>query len=154
MILNKLSYRDSNKQQQRTNEKVNIADVLFDMLNVYHQRAPEVNFVCSLESHEYRGTSENWRTVFENVFDNNIRHGAKNIYINVSDKYLTIENDGDLIEAKILDKIFEPFNRGQKGNFGLGMGIIKQSIELYDYSIKVYNNYELNRVCYSIIDTH
>ena len=154
MILNKLSYHETNKPQIHQNEKVNISDVLFEVMNLYNQRAPEINFVANLDSLEYRGPNEIWRTVLENIFDNNIRHGAKNIYISCSEKYLTIENDGELIEAQILDKIFEPFNRGKKGNFGLGMGIIKQSLELYGYSVKVYNNYELNRVCYSIIDNN
>jgi two-component system sensor histidine kinase CssS len=88
----------------------------------------------------YRGTKEIWKNVIENIFDNNIRHKSTEIEITLNEKYLIIENNGEKIPSEFLPNIFEPFRKGINGNYGLGLSIIKKSLDLYNYSIKVDNS--------------
>ena len=36
-------------------------------------------------------------------------------------------------------KIFTPYEKGLNGMFGLGLSIVKKSLQLLNYDIKVYN---------------
>ena len=44
-----------------------------------------------------------------------------------------------LILPMIIWYIFKQYKKGMKGKFGLGLSIVKESVELYGYKIKVNN---------------
>ena len=46
---------------------------------------------------------------------------------------------GEKIDEKLIKDIFTQYKKGIKGKFGLGLSIVKQSLELYGYKIKVSN---------------
>ena len=48
-------------------------------------------------------------------------------------------NDGDNIEDSLLDGIFTPFRKGIKGEFGLGLSIVKKTLNLMGYDIIIKN---------------
>ena len=139
MQINRLSHIELANKNSLNNEKIILSDVLFDVLNRYADRAPYVKFNVELDKVVFRGTKDIWQNIFENIFDNNIRHKATEINISLSDNYLIIENNGELIEEEVLSNIFEPFTKGEGGSYGLGMSIIKRSLEVYKYKIKIYN---------------
>ena len=138
MNINKLYHIETSEVPQRY-EKIVLAEVMFEMLEKYNKRAPDVHFEAELERSEWRGDAEIWRSIIENVFDNNIKHGAKNIKITMKKGLLLIENDGDKIEDEIMSRIFEPFMKGQNGNFGLGLNIIQRALKLLDYKVEIKN---------------
>lgn len=138
MNINKLYHIETSEVPQRY-EKIVLAEVMFEMLEKYEKRAPDVHFEAELERSEWRGSNDIWRTIIENVFDNNIKHGAKNIKITMNKGVLIIENDGDKIEEEIFDRIFEPFMKGQNGNFGLGLNIIQRALKLLNYKVEIKN---------------
>ena len=43
------------------------------------------------------------------------------------------------IDEDFLEVIFTPFRKGIKGEFGLGLSIVKKSLQLLDYDISVTN---------------
>jgi two-component system sensor histidine kinase CssS len=140
MQINKLSYLESVNKGVTIIDKVSISDILFEVVNNYNVIHPEIKFNVNLISIDYRGTKDVWKNVFENIFDNNIRNKATTIEITLNDKYLIIENNGEKIPQDFMPSLFEPFKKGQNGNFGLGLNIIKKSLELYNYSIKIENS--------------
>jgi len=138
MDINKLYEVESEDLIQKSSTVI-LSEVVFECLEKYSKRAPNVKFDAKLERAEWRGTKEIWSTIIENIFDNNIRHGAKNIEITVKKNLLVIENDGEKIEEKILPRIFEPFMKGEHGNFGLGLNIIQRSLGMLDYTVQLQN---------------
>ena len=59
--------------------------------------------------------------------------------ITIKNNTINFYNDGDPIDDKIFDQIFTPYKKGIKGQFGLGLSIIKKSVDLCGYKISVKN---------------
>ena len=84
--------------------------------------------------------------IFDTLSDNAVRHGdAKNIVITIKklSKGLEIRfsDDGSGIPAEFRDKVFgEGFKAGKHANTGLGLYIVKKTIERYNWQIKIENN--------------
>ena len=138
MDINKLYHVETQAVTMRM-EKVILSEVIFENLELYNKRAPNVKFHAQLERFEWTGSKEIWTNILQNVFDNNIKHGAKNIYITLKKNELIIENDGDKIEEHLLQTLFAAFTKGENGNFGLGLNIVQRSLILLGYAIDVKN---------------
>ena len=46
---------------------------------------------------------------------------------------------GENIDDELINDIFTQYKKGIKGKFGLGLSIVKQSLNLYNYNIKAIN---------------
>jgi len=85
-------------------------------------------------------------SVFENIIRNSIQHGKTTRmdielkdYLDIS--HLKFSDYGKGIPNSIKEKIFEEgFKYGKKGNLGLGMFIIKKTIERYGGKVEVKDN--------------
>ncbi|MEG2001976.1 MAG: HAMP domain-containing sensor histidine kinase [Clostridia bacterium] len=139
MDINKIYHAETAAINIRT-EKLILSETIFELLQLYDKRAPQVKFECELGRYEWLGNKEIWNTIIQNILDNNIKHGAKNISIKLLKDELIIENDGDKIEEEIMSKLFEPFIKGENGNYGLGLNIIQRALKLLGYSIDVKNS--------------
>ena len=100
-----------------------------------------------------RISRESIETIFSNLLDNSVRHGAKNIAIQLdvlapqsgpSDKgesvIIRVEDDGQGISPANREKLFTPFfttNR-EKGGTGLGLSIVQSLLTAADGSIAVH----------------
>jgi signal transduction histidine kinase len=71
-----------------------------------------------------------------NLFKNALKHNIANGYVSVTlkAKTFTIENSG-LPFTGDPEQFFQRFTKGEKGNYGIGLSIVKQICELYNYSI-------------------
>ena len=74
-----------------------------------------------------------------NIVDNSIRYAKSEIKIKLADKKLTIFNDGEPIEDKILENLFTPYQKGNKGQFGLGLSISKTTLNHFELNLRVEN---------------
>ncbi len=83
----------------------------------------------------FHGEEEPWRVVIENLLDNALRYAHSLVRITLSDNLLEVYNDGPAIEKDRLDKLFKPYEKGNKGKFGLGLSIIKKVTETYGYTV-------------------
>ncbi|MDO4198149.1 MAG: HAMP domain-containing sensor histidine kinase [Erysipelotrichaceae bacterium] len=83
----------------------------------------------------FHGDEEPWRVVVENLLDNALRYAETTVRITLKDNLLEVYNDGPLIEENRLDKLFKPYEMGNKGKFGLGLSIVKKVTEVYGYSV-------------------
>lgn len=83
----------------------------------------------------FHGEEEPWRVVIENLIDNALRYAKNVIRITLSDNLLEVYNDGEPIEKDRLDKLFKPYEKGNKGKFGLGLSIVKKVTETYGYTV-------------------
>ncbi|MBR3228446.1 MAG: HAMP domain-containing histidine kinase [Erysipelotrichaceae bacterium] len=83
----------------------------------------------------FHGEEEAWRTVVENLLDNALRYARSKIVITLDQNLLEIYNDGELMSKERLEKLFKPYEKGTKGNFGLGLSIIKKVCDTYGYNV-------------------
>jgi two-component system sensor histidine kinase CssS len=96
----------------------------------------DVKIITELDDKVYfHGDEEPWRVVIENLLDNALRYARSKIRIVLENNLLEVYNDGDNIEQDRLDKLFKPYEKGNKGKFGLGLSIVKKVVETYGYNV-------------------
>ena len=100
----------------------------------------DIKFVVSIDDKsKYYGTVDNWETVLDNLLTNFERYAKSTIKISTKSNKIILYNDGDNIEDSLLDGIFTPFRKGIKGEFGLGLSIVKKTLNLMGYDIIIKN---------------
>lgn len=139
MQLNRVTYMEQHFTPELQASLVNLSDVLFELMNRYQKDYPNVHFDAHLEPILFRGDKVTWKTVLGNIFDNNIRHGATLIKLSISEDYIAIDNNGELIPEDMLKQLFKPFSKGEKGSFGLGLTIIQKGLLPFRYGIRIDN---------------
>ncbi|MCR4634527.1 MAG: HAMP domain-containing histidine kinase [Erysipelotrichaceae bacterium] len=83
----------------------------------------------------FHGEEEPWRVVIENLLDNALRYASSKVTVKLSNNLLEVYNDGENIAEDRLDKLFKPYEKGNKGKFGLGLSIVKKVVETYGYNV-------------------
>ena len=127
LYLNKLDYLKDNK-------KVDTA------IKEFKFRRKDVKFVVTFDKNsKFYGTYDYFETVIDNLLANFMRYAESTIKILVKNNRLTLYNDGPNIDDTLLEGIFTPFRKGIKGEFGLGLSIVKKTLLLMNYDIKVKN---------------
>jgi two-component system sensor histidine kinase CssS len=66
---------------------------------------------------------------------------------------LRVWNDGSPIDDEMKDKLFEPFHKGHKGEFGLGLSIVKRIADLHQTEVWAANE-ENGAAFYAKIPLH
>lgn len=138
LYLNKLNYiKDTNNYQ---NKKVDIKPILDSSIEKFKIQRPELNFVINVSSNTtFNGTSDMWEAIIDNILNNFMRYALKEVIITIKNESIKFYNDGENIDENILNDIFTPYKKGIKGEFGLGLSIVKKSVSLFGYEISVRN---------------
>lgn len=138
LYLNKLDYLKDSK---------NVEIVLVDMESIinseiekfkFHRKDIEFKVDIDKKSKFY-GTTEHWETILDNLLNNFMRYANTTIKITAKQGNLTLYNDGANIENDFLEGIFTPFRKGIKGEFGLGLSIVKKTLNIIGYDIVIKN---------------
>ncbi len=132
--LNKLEYLRSQKEY----ETVVIKDIITNIVN-NHKYRTNFDFIVNLDDSTYFGIKENFYTAFNNIIDNAIRYAKTKIVIELKNKKLTFYNDGEPIDQNFIQQLFKPYEKGQKGQFGLGMSIVQKTCAHFNLILKVEN---------------
>jgi two-component system, OmpR family, sensor histidine kinase CssS len=132
--LSKLEYLNSDQSY----EMINIKDIIINIVNNQKYRT-NTQFSLELDDSKYFGIKENFYTAFSNIIDNAVRYAKTKIIIKLKNKKLTFYNDGEPINQKFIDELFKPYQKGQKGQFGLGMSIAQKTCAHFNLLLKVEN---------------
>lgn len=132
---NKLEYIDSDAKL----EKVNMRSVVRRVLDDYKILLQSFQVVVSLDNSKFIGLKDNYHTVVANIIDNATRYAKSKIIIRLKDEELSFYNDGEPIEEKYLTNLFKPYEKGTKGQFGLGMSIVQKTVNRFGYQLVVKN---------------
>ena len=132
--LNKLEYL----KDPSTFETIRIRDLI---KNIIHQQKyrTQIKIKTHLDDSTYFATKENLLTVFSNILDNALRYAKNEIKITLENKKLTFYNDGEPISEKFIEELFKPYEKGSKGQFGLGMSIVQKTCEHFNLQLSVRN---------------
>ena len=141
--INKIDYmKDSEKHK---NSKVDITKVIISSIERHKLIRNDVECVLEVdddlkdEEKMFRGTEDLWESILDNILGNFIRYAKSSIVIKISRGEITLFNDGDKIKDNVIDKIFLPYVKGEKGQSGLGLSIVKKTVNLFGYDITANN---------------
>lgn len=136
--LNKINYLNENNEYK--DNKIDVTDLLNDLVKKYKLQRRDINWILDIEDKNVlRGTYDIWKLIFDNIFGNFMVYADKEIKVTIKNNKLEFYNDGEKIEDNLIKDIFKQYKKGMKGKFGLGLSIVKKSVELYDYRISVEN---------------
>jgi two-component system, OmpR family, sensor histidine kinase CssS len=140
LYLTKLQHFELNQNAQ---EKISIQKLLEDIvIRLMPQRA-EINWDVTIEDFNVTGNKGQWEIALENIITNCIRYANMQIKINVYSKNdkssIEIWNDGPEIPPHVLNQLFDPFVKGNDGNFGLGLTIAKKIFDTHNFFLTVSN---------------
>lgn len=133
LMLSKIGNLEYNK-----NTNLNLSEAIENSLALFQEaieiRSIKVNkLIKNCNLYIDAGLAE---IMVNNLLKNAVKHNTQDGYIsiNLSNKYLMIENSGLAFQDNP-KALFERFRTGKKGNLGLGLAIVKQICEVYNYKI-------------------
>ena len=146
LYLNKLVYL---KDIEKKDEKIDIKPIVESSVDKFKIQRPDVNFTVNISGKTiFNGTLDMWEAIIDNLLNNFMRYALKEIKITIKNNKITLYNDGPHIDPNILNNIFTPYKKGIKGQFGLGLSIVKKTLNLLGYEITVNN--EKKGICFII----
>lgn len=138
LYLNKLDYLKNSKNIE--SKLVDIGQIITIEVEKFKFHRKEINFVTDIDKKsKYYGTMEHWETIFDNLLSNFMRYANTTIKITAKQNKLVLYNDGEHIDEDFLEGIFTPFRKGIKGEFGLGLSIVKKTLNIMNYDITIKN---------------
>ncbi len=139
--INKIDYMRDSKNY--VNSKTDLEKIVLDSVEKHKLIRSDVEFEVKLEKTEkeceFNGTEDMWKAVLDNILGNFIRYAKSKISIVIKDKNITFENDGEKLKEDMLNKIFLPYVKGNKGQTGLGLSIVKKTVNIFGYDITATN---------------
>ena len=139
--INKIDYMKDSKKY--IDSKTDLAKVILDAVERHKLIRSDIEFEVELnqnkQSNEFTGTEDMWNSVIDNILGNFVRYANKIIKITIQDKIIIFENDGEKIKEEMLNKIFLPYVKGNNGQSGLGLSIVKKTVNIFGYDITALN---------------
>ena len=99
----------------------------------------QIEILTDLQDSSFKGKDDYWRICIENIIENAARYVHHEIKIILKDQYLEIFNDGEPIDNSNPESLFQPYEIGHKGQFGLGLSIVYKTVTMYGYKVEAVN---------------
>ena len=134
---------------------VNVADVVSRILE--EKAGPllekKINVKVGGNLGQVRANQTHIYQVFTNLIGNAVNHCKSEApvievsYLGEEDggHHYLVRDNGEGIPPENLDKVFEPFFKGESGGAGIGLTTLAKIVNVYDGSIRAYNN---NGACF------
>ena len=133
MLLSKIGNLEFNKT---TN--INFRDIAEQVLGKYSEAFAlrEIKISSDMDNCHLSIDSGLAEIMANNLFKNALKHNINNGYVLVklNTQSLIIENSGLQYKGNP-EQLFQRFSKGENGNYGIGLSIVKQICELYSYHI-------------------
>lgn len=129
--ITRLGYVNANNLKS---SDIRIDEIIKELIKHYKFQT-NADIILNLDKITFSGDRESWLIVIQNIMDNVIRYAKNKIVIELKDKELTIYNDGKPIDEDKLSSIFIAYKKTKDGNFGLGLSIVKSTVEIFGYNI-------------------
>ena len=139
LYLNKINYIKA-RTDGLTGE-CDILPLLESSITKFKVIRPDVSFTLDggKKKQIFRGTDNMWEAIIDNILGNFVRYAIKEIKVTIKSNQIIFYNDGPNIEKDVLSSIFTPYEKGVNGVFGLGLSIVKKTLELLNYDIMIVN---------------
>jgi two-component system sensor histidine kinase CssS len=113
--------------------------MLTELISLYNYQE-KIKIKANLSPAKFLGDRESWFIAAQNILDNALRYAESEIEIELKDRLLRISNDGKKIDEDVLPKIFQAYKKGEGGNFGIGLSIVKRTVEVFGYRVRAVND--------------
>jgi two-component system sensor histidine kinase CssS len=154
LYLTRLEYMSA---QKPVHTAINLHEFIKDIIERMRYQRPEIEWDMILQPVEIEGDEEKWRVIIENVLDNHLRYALSRLKITLTveeqENRISIQifNDGSKVDPHVLEQIFQPFQKGREGKYGLGLTIAQRIVKMYQGEINVYNVHDdIYQVCTDI----
>ena len=135
LYLNRLDYLSAEESELKPFPiKDLIEHIVMQMEAMQH-----IHIETDLDDVSFIGNEVHWRVAIENIIDNASRYMKSVITITLKKDTLIIYNDGDPIDEDKKEDLFNPYVKGVKGQFGLGLSIVSKIADMYGYDIHAEN---------------
>lgn len=140
LYLTRLDYLSGHSQNKKSIDLEKLTSSIAQRLK--HQR-PHIDWSLELQPVSLGGDEDILRVLLENLLDNHLRYAASRLEIKLHEKVgeilLYIWNDGSRVEPHVLCQLFQPFEKGRDGKYGLGLTIAQRIVKMYDGKISLAN---------------
>lgn len=136
LYLTKLDYMENHNMDY---DIFSLDSIIKDVVSRMDWNRKDIDWNLDLEALDIKGDMEQWKIVIENLVDNQIRYAKSQISITLDNSLLRIWNDGPHMEEELLENLFKEFNKGSKGEFGLGLSIVKKILDIHGSTMNVKN---------------
>lgn len=138
LYLNKLDYLKDNKIDYKN--IIDISSIINSSILKLKFVRKDIKYNVNIsKSTKIYGTYDNWEAIVDNLLNNFMRYAKSEIKINIKAGKIYFYNDGENIDKDFIESMFIPFRKGTYGEFGLGLSIVKKSLNMMGYDISVRN---------------
>lgn len=136
----KLTKYDYLSTQKLEKTEFNLSELIKEKIESLRWRRSDLEWDLELGSITINADKEKLVIVLENLLDNQIRYANKVVKIELTvkeqggtpvDLIIRFWNDGPQIEPDVMKNIFKKFNKGDKGNHGLGLAIVNMIVSMH-----------------------
>ena len=131
LYLNRLDFLGNKNIDNEVDMKALIEHITIQLQGMH----PEIEIETDLAFVSFKGDEECWRICVENIIENAYRYVNSKIKIILKQNYLEIYNDGEPIDNENIEALFKPYEKGTKGQFGLGLSIVYKTCTMYGYNV-------------------
>ncbi len=142
LYLTKLDYLATHAPSRQL---IPLAQLVQDAVDRFRWQRGDLEWSLDISTLNIYGDLEQWSICMENLLDNQVRYARSNIIISLQPSQesnaaiLHIWNDGPSIEDSTSETLFNKFNKGYKGEFGLGLAIVYRIVNLHQAEIRAEN---------------
>jgi two-component system, OmpR family, sensor histidine kinase CssS len=126
---------DALKLDVLSKETFEFGELAEDIVERFRYQREDINFEITGSHYKIHGDHEQWSILLDNLVQNALRYASETIRLSAFYKgsYFIVEvfNDGEQLTGVTGEEIFQPFRKGNKGQFGLGLAIVKRIAELH-----------------------
>jgi two-component system, OmpR family, sensor histidine kinase CssS len=126
---------DALKLDLITKETFKFGDLAEDIVERFRYQREDIDFEITGNHYQMHADQEQWSILLDNLVQNALRYAHKTIRLSAfykgTELIIEVFNDGEHLTDVTGEEIFQPFRKGNKGQFGLGLAIVKRIAELH-----------------------
>ncbi|RSL29493.1 sensor histidine kinase [Salibacterium salarium] len=123
------------------NDTINVEEMMFGKLAFqmeerFRMQREDLSFVIEGADIKVKADPEHMQVLLENLVENAMRYARDTVWMKAQQEAdhkvtISVKNNGDPINEEEVPTLFEPFRKGNQGQFGLGLAIVKRIAELH-----------------------
>lgn len=126
---------DSFKELATDMENFPFGAVAYEIGERFRLHREDISIIIEGDSTYIFADKELIRVLLENLVENALRYAVSHIELKAEEKedyiLISVKNDGEKIPQKDLEHLFNPFRKGNKGQYGLGLAIVNRISEIH-----------------------
>lgn len=130
--------RFDNETYKSVREEVNVNDLIREQVEMVKLIDSEKKVSFEEKNEVVINTDKKLITrIIQNLLSNAIKYAKSSVVVNLSKNVIKITDDGEGISRKDINNIFRRYYKGEDGHFGIGLAVVKNSVEFLGGTVNV-----------------